>query len=109
VVAFRVHGYFLSFAGKQVIMDEHFLSGVPADISALKQKFDRQLDDLKEMLEHKRPDLPVGEWRDFVQLTRKSILEHPDQYLEGDLPTAEILVQVINAVFDDFLKDLSKK
>ena len=89
-------------------MKEDFLSSTPADSTGLKQKFDRQLDDLKEMLEHKRPHLPEGEWQDFVQLTRRSILEHPDQYLDGDLPTAEILLQVINGVFDDFLKDLSK-
>lgn len=90
-------------------MNEHSLSGTPSDISVLKQKIDGQLDDLKEMLEHKRLHLPDAEWTDFVDRARKSILEHPDQYLEGDVPATEILSHVVNAVFEDFLKGLPKK
>ena len=79
------------------------------DISGLRQKFDGQLDDLKEMLEHKRPHMPEAEWIDFVHRARKSILTHPDQYLDGELPTVEILSTLVNAIIDDFLKDVLKK
>jgi hypothetical protein len=100
---------FFSFTGKQAIMNKYFISIEPEDIYRLKQKIDGQLEDLKEMLEHKRLNLPDAEWTDFVHLARKSILEHPDQYLEGELPTAETLSYVVNAVFDDFLKSVLKK
>lgn len=100
---------FVSFTNKQAIMNKYFISIEPEDIYRLKQKIDGQLDDLKEMLEHKRQDLPEAEWTDFVHRARKSILEHPDQYLEGELPSADILSYVVNAVFDKFLKDVLKK
>ncbi|MCD9019944.1 hypothetical protein [Parachryseolinea silvisoli] len=90
-------------------MNKYFISIEPEDIYRLKQKIDGQLDDLKEMLEHKRQDLPEAEWTDLVHRARKSILEHPDQYLEGELPSADILSYVVNAVFDKFLKDVLKK
>jgi hypothetical protein len=78
----------------------------PSDISGLRQKIDDQLDDLKEMLAHRRLHMQDAEWIDFVHRARKSILEHPDQYLEGELPTPEILLTVVNAILDDFVKSI---
>jgi hypothetical protein len=100
---------FVSFTYKQAIMNKYSISIEPEDIFRLKQKIDGQLEDLKEMLEHKRLQLPDAEWTEFVDRARKSILEHPDQYLEGDLPTAETLSYVVNSVFDSFLKSVLKK
>jgi hypothetical protein len=86
-------------------MSEHIAPGESLDISRLRQKIDDQLDDLKEMLQHRRTQMPAAEWIDFVHRARKSILAYPDQYLEGELPPSEILLTVVNAIFDDFLKD----
>ena len=100
---------FVSFTYKQAIMNKYSISIEPEDIFRLKQKIDGQLEDLKEMLEHKRLQLPDTEWTEFVDRARKSILEHPDQYLEGELPAAETLSYVVNSLFDSFLKSVLKK
>ena len=69
----------------------------------LKRRLNHELESIKVMLVHKKEDLPVEEWFQFVEATRKSILLHPDQYLEKDFPSKEILESTVNKVFEDFL------
>jgi len=73
------------------------------DAGALKRRLNHELESIKVMLVHKKGDLPIAEWLQFVEVTRKSILLHPDQYLEKDVPSKEILETIINKIFEDFL------
>lgn len=73
------------------------------DIGVLKRRLNHELEPLKVMLVHKKGDLLPDDWLQFVEITRKSILQHPDQYLDRDFPSREVLETLINKIFEDFL------
>jgi hypothetical protein len=88
-------------------MNEQAFSHPPeVTLSKLRQEFDEQLENIKAMLRHKSLQMPDAAWVKFVDLTRQSIIDHPDQYVDCTLPTPEVLAQVINALFDDFLEKM---
>ena len=71
--------------------------------AVIKRRLNHELESIKVMLVHKKGDLPIEEWYHFVETTRKSILLHPDQYLEKDLPAKEVLESIITKIFEDFV------
>lgn len=74
------------------------------DIGVLKRRWSHELEPIKVMLVHRKRELAPEEWIRFVELTKKSVLRNPDQYLENNFPRKEILDTVIPLIFDDFLK-----
>ena len=75
----------------------------PIDTVAIKRRLNHELESIKVMLVHKKGDLPIEVWHQFVEATCKSILLHPDQYLEKDLPAKEVLEPIIIKIFEDFV------
>jgi hypothetical protein len=73
------------------------------DTGILKRRLNHELESIKVMLVHKKGSLPIEEWYQFVETTRQRILLHPDQYLEKDFPSKEILESTVNKIFEDFL------
>jgi len=69
-----------------------------------KRKFNHALEPLKEMLVHQQTILANKEWLKFVDRTRMSVINQPEQYLGTDLPDKEELTILINGIFQDFLK-----
>jgi hypothetical protein len=69
------------------------------EITRFKLKFNYELEPIKDMLLHRREDMPMHEWLNFVEQTRQSILNNPDQFLEKGLPARDILEIVINRIF----------
>lgn len=78
----------------------------PIDVIVVKRLWNHQLEPVKVMLVHKKKDLKLDEWLRFVEVTRNSILQHPDQYLVNHFDSKELVHQLVNKIFNDFLVDM---
>ena len=79
------------------------------DLKAYKRKFNHLLQPVKVMLAHRRKDMPHKKWLTLLNKTKSGILLHPVEYLGQDLPQQEKIELLIENIFTDFLKDLSKR
>jgi len=68
--------------------------------------WNHQLEPIKVMLVHRKKDLSTEEWLRFVEVTRNSILQHPDQYLVSHFESEGILKPLVDKIFEDFINDL---
>jgi hypothetical protein len=78
------------------------------DIKIYKRKINSDLAPIKDMLAHKQTTVDKNEWLNFVEQTRISIINHPEQYLEPELPDRKILPVIITGIFEEFINDLSQ-
>ena len=67
-------------------------------------KSNKALEPIKVMLANRREKLNRQEWLKFVEHTKTSIINHPDQYLTHQLP-AETFIAIIEKIFENFLRD----
>jgi hypothetical protein len=74
-----------------------------SEIARFKQKFNYELKPIKDMLLHRKEEMSTDQWMDFVEQTRQSILNNPDQFLEKVLPKKDILELIVNKIFEEFL------
>lgn len=74
-------------------------------INGYKRKYDRQLRHVKLILMTSKTQIPMEEWIRLVYATKKSVINHPEQYLEGEIPDRKILIQSIERVFKGFFED----
>lgn len=75
------------------------------DIKVIKQKVNAEIQPLKEMLSHRYDPVKKKEWLQFIAKTKNSIIQHPDQYIGMEiLPSPEILSELLNEIFDDYIK-----
>lgn len=72
------------------------------EVATWKRKINNQLESIKVMLVHRKGELSNEQWLNFVSQTRESILEHPDQYLDKDLPKT-LVATVVENIFEEFL------
>lgn len=49
--------------------------------------------------------MPINEWLNLVEETKRCVLSVPEEFLCRELPPAPILAAAINQVFDGFLRD----
>lgn len=75
------------------------------DIKTYKRKINSDLSPIKDMLAHKQSTVDKTEWLNFVEQTRISIINHPNQYLGPDLPDRKTLPVIITAIFEEFIND----
>jgi len=74
------------------------------EILYYRRKFNNALEPIKVMLVDKKRELTLQTWLTFVNQTRDRVLINPDQYLGDQLPPAELMTQVVNDIFRDFVK-----
>jgi hypothetical protein len=74
-------------------------------VNGYKRKFDRQLRHVKLILMSSRAKLPSEDWIRLVYATKKSVINNPEQYLNGEIPDRKILILSIERVFKGFLED----
>ncbi|CAN5343490.1 hypothetical protein BH10BAC4_BH10BAC4_23310 [soil metagenome] len=72
-------------------------------------KFNRALEPIKVMMVKRKLDLSLNEWISFVERTKMSIIAHPQEYLGDELPAKDGLVELIENIFKDFLKEQATK
>jgi hypothetical protein len=74
-------------------------------INGYKRKYDRQLRHLKLILMSRKNEIPTEEWIRLVYATKRSVINHPEQYLVGEIPDRNILILSVERVFKGFLED----
>ena len=60
------------------------------------------------MLAGRKKDMSNEEWLNLVSNTRKSILDHPGQYIDRNWEEDPPIEIVIDQIFTEFLKDQSR-
>jgi hypothetical protein len=76
-------------------MDETFKS--------YKRRFNNALQPIKVMLVHQQAAMTKSEWLMLVERTRNSVIEKPREYLSVDAPDQELLEQIVDQIFADFI------
>jgi hypothetical protein len=71
-----------------------------------KRKFDSQLRHIKVILVSYRKTMPQQQWLDFFYEVKECIIKYPDHFICSELPNKRITHQIINLVFDGFLRDV---
>jgi len=71
----------------------------------VKIQFRAALQPMIELFEHKKEVLSQQDWENFILLTKKSVLNHPDQFLGGDLPLALETEQIVDEIFLEYLEN----
>jgi hypothetical protein len=57
------------------------------------------------MINDKRKDMPYDQWKEFIDQTRNSVLANPVDFLGDDLPEKSLMRDVLDDLFDEFLKE----
>jgi len=71
-----------------------------------KRKFDMQLRHIKLILVSSRKTMPHSLWLNFFYDVKSCIARYPDHFICCALPEKKITRQVIDLVFEGFLKDI---
>jgi hypothetical protein len=82
-------------------MDENTLD--LKTVAQYKAKYQRELSAIFEMVDHQKTQLPKNEWQNFVKRVKESILNSPDQYVTGTLPSRIVLETVLSELFEDIV------
>ncbi len=57
------------------------------------------------MINDKQKEMHAAEWKKLIATTRERILANPVEYLGNDLPEPLLMEDVLNEIFDEFLKE----
>jgi hypothetical protein len=71
-----------------------------------KRKFDSQLRHIKVILVSYRKTMSPQQWLDFFFEVKECIVRYPDDFICSELPNKKVTHQIINLVFDGFLRDV---
>jgi hypothetical protein len=69
-----------------------------------RRKFNTALEPIKVMLVNKKRTQTLATWMAYVNKTRASVLQRPEEYLGDNLPERELTHQIIDSLFSEFLK-----
>jgi hypothetical protein len=72
-----------------------------------KESFAIILEPVKAMLVNLESTLPREEWLQFIDKTRQSIINKPEQYLGWDIPDHVSLTIIITEIFSEFVVEVS--
>ena len=76
-----------------------------ASIKTYKKKFDRDLKHIKIILTNERPRMPFTVWMALVAETKQLVLNSPQDFFCGELPSPPTLSVAIEQVFQGFIED----
>jgi hypothetical protein len=75
------------------------------DLKVLKQKVNAEMQPLKEMLSHRYDPVQKKQWLQFVVKVKSSVMQNPDQYIGMEiLPSPKILSELLDEIFDDYVR-----
>ena len=74
-------------------------------VKAYKRKFDRALRHIKVLLLHKKQEMTLEEWENFVSETKMTILKNPGEFFCFELPGRDVTNAAIIQVFEGFAQD----
>jgi hypothetical protein len=70
-----------------------------------KSKFRFALKPFFVMISDKRKDMSESEWRELIRQTQISVLTNPVDFLGDDLPDPNLMRDVLDEIFAEFLKE----
>jgi len=76
------------------------------EVRLQKHRINKALEPIKVMLLNKRAGMTHLAWHAFVAQTRQHVLNSPEQYLESDSLTTDMMYTLVETSFDEFLHDL---
>lgn len=71
-----------------------------------KRKFDTQLRHIKQIMVAYRKTMPQQQWLAFCAEVKNCIIKYPDHFICSGLPPKKLTREIIDLVFDGFLKDI---
>lgn len=60
------------------------------------------------MLIAKKSELQGEKWKEYVSATRGRIINNPEEFLGRDLPNNSLLCDIVEDIFDQFIKTREK-
>lgn len=72
------------------------------DLLIYKSAFRITLHPMFELLVYKKSKLAHDEWMNFVEMTRKSIIANPEQFLGKEFPGMLLTGQIVDEIFAEF-------
>lgn len=81
----------------------------PTEEKRYKLLFLDALEPFMDFLEDQQGEMTSGNWMEVVQRTQVRITINPEQYLGKELPPSEILIKIVNEIFDDFINEHVKE
>lgn len=73
-----------------------------------KRIFKNALEPIIVMLRDRRSTMTILSWNKFVQQTRAHIIENPVEFIGDDLPNKNLLVEIVEIIFNEFLLGKTK-
>lgn len=72
-----------------------------------KRIFRRNLQPVLAVLVARRHDMEFPSWTDLVDQTLRHALNNPTEYLGDDLPNTSLMVDILDEIRNEFLKEIS--
>lgn len=72
-------------------------------INPHKEKFKLALKPFVEMLEYQKSIVSLRNWLTLVETLTERVIQNPDQYLGNDLPSKEIISEIVHGIFEEFV------
>jgi hypothetical protein len=74
-----------------------------------KRKFRNALQPLFVMLIHRKVKMDHIEWRRYVQRTMTRVKENPQEFLGVDIPSPNLVSDIVDDIFFEFIKTKDKR
>lgn len=98
---------FLTFVRSSKIKSPHEAVGklklvgtMENKLTVLKRKIELTLEPVIQLLEFKKTELSFSDWIKFLESTKLSIVNNPEQYLGQDLPCSKIIKESVEEIFE---------
>jgi hypothetical protein len=70
-----------------------------------KRIFRRNLQPIFAVLVVRRREVEMSAWKKLVDETLKHVIDNPIEYLGNDLPDNQLMLDILNEIRNDFLKE----
>lgn len=70
-----------------------------------KTEFRIALNPMMDLFEFKKTKLSEGDWINYVESTKVSIISNPEQFLGKDLPASSLVQKFVHEIFAKYLED----
>jgi hypothetical protein len=75
------------------------------EIIIFKSVFRIALRPMMDLFDHKKKTLNPDQWVKFINTTKSRIISNPDQFLGKDLPSAQLILEITEEIFADYLQE----
>jgi hypothetical protein len=78
---------------------------VEIETKSQQRKLNNALQAIKVMLVNKKRTMPLSNWHELIEVTKKSIILNPHQYFDSEIPEKKYFDAMIENIFRRFLDD----